>query len=43
MDDLAKKFGTFDTMMTQAPDKLSSLEAWRTSAEEATKRITSRL
>ena len=39
MDDLAKKFEGFEALMTQALDKLSGLEAWRTSAEEATGRI----
>jgi len=28
MDDLAKKFESFETMMTQALDKLSGLEVW---------------
>jgi len=50
MDDLAKKFESFETMMTQALDKLSGLEVWRTSAEMATEdlfsqtgRLTSRI
>ena len=39
MDDLTKRFEGFEAMMTQALDKLSGLEAWRMSAEEATRRI----
>jgi len=38
MDDLTKKFDSFELLMTQALDKLSSLETWRTSTEDATGR-----
>jgi len=39
MDDLTKKFDSFELLMTQATDKLSSLETWRTSTEDATGRL----
>ena len=39
MEDLAKKFDSFELLMTQALDKLSGLEAWRTSVEAATDRL----
>ena len=39
MDDLATKFSGFETMMTQALDKLIGLEAWRTAAEGATDKL----
>jgi len=39
MDDLTKKFDSFELLMTQALDKLSSLETWRTSTEDATGRL----
>ena len=41
MDDLTKKFGGFELLMTQALDKLSGLEAWKTSAEAATDKLLS--
>ena len=41
MEDLAKKFDSFELLMTQALDKLSGLEAWRTSAEAATDKLLS--
>jgi len=39
MDDLATKFSGFETMMTQALDKLTGREAWRTAAEGATDKL----
>ena len=39
MDDLATKFSSFETMMTQALDKPTGLEAWRTAAEGATDKL----
>ena len=41
MEDLSKKFDSFELLMTQALDKLSGMEAWKTTAEEATDRLLS--
>jgi len=41
MDDIAKKFDSFESLMTQALDKLSGLEAWRASTEAATDKLLS--
>ncbi|PAN08131.1 hypothetical protein PAHAL_1G390000 [Panicum hallii] len=41
MDDLAKKFYGFEALMNQMLDKLTGLEAWRSTAEEATNRLLS--
>lgn len=41
MEDLSKKFDSFELLMTQALDKLSGLEAWKTTTEEATDRLLS--
>ena len=39
MEELAKKFDSFETLMSQALDKLTGLEVWKTSAEDATDRL----
>ena len=41
MDDLAQKFSSFETLMTQALDKLTGLEALKATSEEATERLLS--
>ena len=41
MDDLAQKSSSFEMMMTQALDKLTGLEAWKVTADEATERLLS--
>jgi hypothetical protein len=39
MDELAKKFDSFESLMSQALDKLTGLEAWKTTAEDATDKL----
>jgi len=41
MEDLTKKFEGVELMVTQILDKLTNLEAWRSTAEEATDRLLS--
>jgi len=41
MEDLMKKFEGVELMVTQILDKLTNLEAWRSTAEEATDRLLS--